>query len=230
MPLRCPSPVQFRIADSGAFGAITTLCSGYSRCHFPDAFRLRTTGIDCCAWMNFSPGGGRSAELMTSKVVNSSPSSKLKANGSPVDETNCTAMETQPPAQDASGFATPLTVPPMNRSVTGVVTGPELWLVPSTNTVTFASESGWAVTRLGSNLTKKALPNWSVPSYVSVPMLRRLVLAAAAETIRSKLRRQIIVFLAVATRWIQRIFSLSREEKASQPLNNEGASCIKIRT
>ena len=60
--------------------------------------------------MSFCPGNGRSAAVLTANVVNSSPSTRVKLNGSPLAETNCTAMETQPLAHDASGL---LTVPPM---------------------------------------------------------------------------------------------------------------------
>lgn len=103
------------------------------------------------------------AAVATAKVVNSWPSRREKANGSPVVEATWRATEIQPFAQDANGWGTPFTVPPTNRMVTGVVTGPKLWLVPSTNSVTLANERDCVVTRLGSSVTRNALPNWSLP-------------------------------------------------------------------
>src|SRR5215813_2162431 len=113
--------------------------------------------------MTFSPGNGLIAAVAKANVVNSWPLSRGKVNASPVAEANCTAIDTQPFAQDARGWTTPSTVPPMNKSVTGVITGPEPWLVPSTNNVTLLNDSDCEVTRLGSSVTRKALPNWSVP-------------------------------------------------------------------
>jgi hypothetical protein len=62
---------------------------------------------------------------VTPTVVNFWPSRRVKLNGSPVAETNCTAIDRQPLAYEARGCTTPSTVPATNRIIAGLVTGPE---------------------------------------------------------------------------------------------------------